>query len=226
LWEAAVKTYWSGILVAVLVAMSGSAGAGVFYSSIPDLTIAPNLPEGVCSLCSGSGLQWAGERFSLSSTETVRSIEFAVAAATFPSSVTLGFYDVGSSMSVGAQVGSSFTLSTASYETITPGTQPTNLVTAYLAGGGQILVAGSYLLFITNSTDLALPAYLNDGNGIFIRNQPLAQGAIYQAIGNGYDLGVALSNTVPEPSTWAMMLIGFAGLGYAGYRRVRPVSAA
>ena len=92
--------------------------------------------------------------------------------------------------------------------------------------GGQILVGGSYLLFITNSTDLALPAYLNDGNGIFIRNQPLAQGAIYQAIGNGYDLGVALSNTVPEPSTWAMMLLGFAGLGYAGYRRVRPVSAA
>src|ERR1700722_16173763 len=25
----------------------------------------------------------------------------------------------------------------------------------------------------------------------------------------------------PEPSTWAMMLAGFAGLGYAGYRRAR-----
>jgi Trypsin/PEP-CTERM motif len=25
--------------------------------------------------------------------------------------------------------------------------------------------------------------------------------------------------TTPEPATWAMMLIGFAGLGYAGYRR-------
>jgi PEP-CTERM motif len=25
--------------------------------------------------------------------------------------------------------------------------------------------------------------------------------------------------TVPEPSTWAMMLIGFASLGLAGYRR-------
>jgi unsaturated chondroitin disaccharide hydrolase len=27
--------------------------------------------------------------------------------------------------------------------------------------------------------------------------------------------------TVPEPSTWAMMLLGFAGLGFAGYRRAR-----
>ena len=26
---------------------------------------------------------------------------------------------------------------------------------------------------------------------------------------------------VPEPSTWAMMLVGFAGLGFAGYRRAR-----
>ena len=31
---------------------------------------------------------------------------------------------------------------------------------------------------------------------------------------------------VPEPSTWAMMLIGFAGLGYAGYRRARVAQAA
>jgi PEP-CTERM motif len=26
---------------------------------------------------------------------------------------------------------------------------------------------------------------------------------------------------IPEPSTWAMMLLGFAGLGYAGFRRTR-----
>ncbi len=32
---------------------------------------------------------------------------------------------------------------------------------------------------------------------------------------------LALSPVVPEPSTWAMMLLGFAGLGFAGYRASR-----
>ena len=32
--------------------------------------------------------------------------------------------------------------------------------------------------------------------------------------------GVALAN-VPKSSTWAMMLLGFAGLGFAGYRAAR-----
>jgi hypothetical protein len=30
------------------------------------------------------------------------------------------------------------------------------------------------------------------------------------------------TGSVPEPSTWAMMLIGFAGLGFAAYRRGGP----
>jgi hypothetical protein len=32
---------------------------------------------------------------------------------------------------------------------------------------------------------------------------------------------ILLSAGVPEPSTWAMMLLGFASLAYAGYRRAR-----
>lgn len=36
-----------------------------------------------------------------------------------------------------------------------------------------------------------------------------------------------IGNAVPEPATWAMMLAGFAGLGFAGYRRtLKPVSGA
>jgi hypothetical protein len=30
---------------------------------------------------------------------------------------------------------------------------------------------------------------------------------------------------IPEPSTWAMMLVGFAGLGYAGYRKTKTNAA-
>jgi PEP-CTERM motif len=29
------------------------------------------------------------------------------------------------------------------------------------------------------------------------------------------------AETIPEPSTWAMMVLGFAGLGFAGYRTRR-----
>jgi PEP-CTERM motif len=41
-------------------------------------------------------------------------------------------------------------------------------------------------------------------------------------------IGVSITTAdTPEPSTWAMMLLGFAGLGFAGYRRTRiAVSAA
>jgi len=41
--------------------------------------------------------------------------------------------------------------------------------------------------------------------------------------GFGFDfaLGGAVSDTVPESSTWAMMLLGFAGLGFVGSRTSR-----
>jgi hypothetical protein len=37
----------------------------------------------------------------------------------------------------------------------------------------------------------------------------------------GFGFDFAIGGAVPETSTWAMMLIGFAGLSYAGYRRAR-----
>jgi PEP-CTERM motif len=34
-----------------------------------------------------------------------------------------------------------------------------------------------------------------------------------------------VEGAVPEPSTWAMLLLGFAGLGFFGYRKARPTRA-
>jgi len=38
--------------------------------------------------------------------------------------------------------------------------------------------------------------------------------------------GVSMTGGVPEPSTWAMLLLGFGGLGFAAYRRRRTAVAA
>lgn len=39
--------------------------------------------------------------------------------------------------------------------------------------------------------------------------------------GTGFSPDPAIALTVPEPSGWAMMIIGFAGLGFAAHRRQR-----
>ena len=36
---------------------------------------------------------------------------------------------------------------------------------------------------------------------------------------NGNDTQAQLTGSVPEPSTWAMLLVGFAGVGFFAYRR-------
>ena len=39
------------------------------------------------------------------------------------------------------------------------------------------------------------------------------------AVGNDFTVDDVALRTIPELSTWAMMLFGFGGLGFATYRR-------
>jgi hypothetical protein len=39
------------------------------------------------------------------------------------------------------------------------------------------------------------------------------------AFGGVTAAGLAVTPAVPEPSTWAMLLLGFAGIGFMAYRR-------
>ncbi len=64
---------------------------------------------------------------------------------------------------------------------------------------------------------------LDTGNYDFVNNSPDGNKSInWNLIGSEANRG---GNTVPEPSTWAMMLVGFAGLGFAASRSARKNAA-
>jgi PEP-CTERM motif len=56
------------------------------------------------------------------------------------------------------------------------------------------------------------------GNGDFAINYAAFNMWGGEYLNLGID-GVNLTAAVPEPSTWAMMLLGFAGIGFMAYRR-------
>ena len=60
--------------------------------------------------------------------------------------------------------------------------------------------------------------YTSGASGGFAFTYDLAKGRLAPAL-------AFASPAVPEPSTWAMMLIGFAGLAFAGYRQSRKGAA-
>ena len=67
------------------------------------------------------------------------------------------------------------------------------------------------LFKIDSSFDVFVDASLEDPMGNVIASRDLPEITLV---------------AVPEPSTWAMMLLGFAGLGFAGYRQTRrPIRA-
>ena len=62
----------------------------------------------------------------------------------------------------------------------------------------------------------------------FVANSAGFMGAIdaLGPSGTGEIAGTGTISSVPEPSTWAMMMLGFAGLAYAGYRKTKTARTA
>jgi hypothetical protein len=84
---------------------------------------------------------------------------------------------------------------------------------------GDLLLSDPLSFFVTTSPAGAWAAALTD---------VLGPGKYYVEItgtNNVPTLGVGgsvITSGVPEPSTWAMMALGFMGLGYAAFRRRKP----
>jgi PEP-CTERM motif len=100
-------------------------------------------------------------------------------------------------------------------------------------GNGSVLDPFGLAFYIdyTNPTlgtggDYAVDLFSNGAFGNFLPSGVPVFGAVVSDINTNYDYvagGVAL---VPEPSTWAMMVLGFAGLGFAGYGTRKTASVA
>ena len=79
--------------------------------------------------------------------------------------------------------------------------------------------------FTDVSTEL-VDSFSHDGNGAVADAGPfsMTEEAVFTLTPFGQLINRGQSEVklaVPEPSTWAMMLLGFAGLGYAGFRKAR-----
>jgi len=72
----------------------------------------------------------------------------------------------------------------------------------FLVNGVQVGTTGTYVTNPTNIDTLAIGAYSDTG--------------VFGPITLTDQSGV---QAVPEPSTWAMMVLGFGGLGFLAYRR-------
>jgi hypothetical protein len=91
----------------------------------------------------------------------------------------------------------------------------------------NVTCAGGFCTWTYDSPSFLSPIYISPSpdnlmpmNAFWDYPSPLLTVAVtpsleIQPVLSGY---VSATEIIPEPSTWAMMLIGFAGLGFAGYR--------
>jgi PEP-CTERM motif len=105
---------------------------------------------------------------------------------------------------------------TAEAITALSATISTSKASAYTPGDlelwqGATEIASMALSFAASAYTASFTELLGPGDYTVI-----ITGTANRALGVG---GSVTTSTVPEPSTWAMMAIGFAGLGYAAFRQ-------
>jgi fibro-slime domain-containing protein len=98
------------------------------------------------------------------------------------------------------------------------------------AGGGSITFGGDDDMFLAlngNVVDevggvhpMGATSTWNVGQGTYVMDVFYADRHVTDAFAN-LQLSGDITTSVPEPSTWAMMLVGFAGLGYVSFNRGR-----
>ncbi len=97
---------------------------------------------------------------------------------------------------------------------------PYTFIGWYTGAGGGLVFTPDFLYLISGA--LGEQAYSGD------ESAPVFLTGVYQGFDNttSADATVTIAAAVPEVPTWAMMALGFAALGFAGYRSSRPSAPA
>lgn len=202
---------------------SSEADAAVVYQSVPSFALGTSV-NGYCSDCftNNMSVQEPLDEFTLTSAANITSLELAT--------YTGGDGYVSSTPFTFEVYDSTHTSIIYSSGLLAPSLVATNgtdsIVTAALSGLN--LSAGTYWAGFLGD-GLIVSAFYG-GNGSLIFTTP-DTGTVTAENGDPQDLGFQLNGTfvaaVPETSTWAMMVLGFAAVGFMAYRRKsRPTSMA
>ena len=92
------------------------------------------------------------------------------------------------------------------------------------SGSGDLVEIVSLVGFLAVPSSYVSDAPLSDTStydGATFASLGVTPGRYEWTWGSGVNQNFTLVIGTPEPSTWAMMLLGFAGLGFAGYRKSR-----
>jgi len=101
-------------------------------------------------------------------------------------------------------------------------TQPQWIYDNQFNGSGNPYVSNPGILFLAGGFDYNLYSVASGPSFLYYLSTFNPNGTLY----NPGDPGTLQVTAVPEPSTWAMMILGFAGVGFMAYRRrYRSLSA-
>jgi hypothetical protein len=112
---------------------------------------------------------------------------------------------------------------------------PTNPIGAFLPSAQTFQPSATgFFVYAADLGTQTLPSNSGASNSdLLTLNKQLLQGSYAVAFldssnataNSGAIFETGRMSSTPEPSTWAMMLLGFAGLGFAGYRKARGARA-
>jgi hypothetical protein len=101
-----------------------------------------------------------------------------------------------------------------------PGSPSNNNLNSVITVGGFTLT-GAELIGMGSPPVLGKGGHFSPGDNQLVTINGLADftSVQFHSKANAFEFSFVPSSAVPESSTWAMMALGFAGLGYAAFRR-------